>query len=51
MTQQSPTVIMEKATLSLEPLLAGFVDLDKNQPLRGQGLYHRIERVSERKTG
>ena len=30
MTQQSLKVIMEKATLSLGPLLAGFVDLDKN---------------------
>lgn len=29
-TQQSLKVIMEKATLSLGPLLAGFVGLDKN---------------------
>lgn len=30
MTQQSLKVIMERATLSLGPFLAGFVDFDKN---------------------
>lgn len=49
MTQQSLKVIMEKATLSLGPLLAGFVDLDKKQLLPRQGIYHRIESVCERK--
>lgn len=49
MTQQSPKVIMEKATLSLGPLLAGFVRLGQKQPLPRQRIYHRTERACDRK--